>query len=94
MSESLSYFTGRTDAHIRKTGPRDGRAQTKSHSIKRRGIAFGDELRSGETHQSGFVGKDNFLDYEKENLFRCLLFVCYQSDLGEGFKTVQAGEPH
>lgn len=61
----------------------------------RRGIQFGDELRSGEVQleQSDFLDNEKvFLDFSKEKNFRGLLFACYQSSIENGFRLMQTGE--
>jgi deferrochelatase/peroxidase EfeB len=75
-------------AHIRKTAPRDNDSIGQGHHIMRRGIQFGDEVRSGETQESDFLN-NGFLDYSKEKNFRGLLFACYQSSIKNGFHFMQ-----
>ncbi|KAI0908723.1 hypothetical protein F4823DRAFT_625352 [Ustulina deusta] len=71
-------------AHIRKTNPRsdlDAFGGTEIRRIIRRGIAFGPEVTAEEKR-----AKKSSSD---EKLERGLLFVCYQSNLGNGFHFMQ-----
>ena len=66
-------------AHIRKMNPRGdlGDNNVKSHRIIRNGIPFGPEVTDAERNN-----KTSTVD-------RGLLFVSYQSSLGNGFRTIQ-----
>ena len=69
-------------AHVRKTNPRAdldqfGPAALETHRIIRSGIAFGPEVSTVEAAS------------EKTHLPRGLLFVAYQSSIGNGFKFIQ-----
>ncbi|KAF8576379.1 Dyp-type peroxidase [Ramaria rubella] len=67
-------------AHIRKVNPRSDLAQfggVPPHSITRTSIAFGPEVTDKEH-------KDNKTEHE-----RGLAFVCYQSNLADGFEFLQ-----
>ncbi|KAI1172119.1 hypothetical protein F4777DRAFT_562962 [Nemania sp. FL0916] len=71
-------------AHIRKTNPRSDLDQfggTEIRRIIRRGIAFGPEVTDQE--------KEARRSSDDEKLERGLLFVCYQSNLGQGFQFMQ-----
>ncbi|KAI1423342.1 hypothetical protein F5Y12DRAFT_757930 [Xylaria sp. FL1777] len=71
-------------AHIRKTNPRsdlDAFGGTEIRRIIRRGIAFGPEVTAEE--------KKAKTSSSDEKLERGLLFVCYQSNLGNGFHFMQ-----
>ena len=67
-------------AHTRKTNPRadlDNNGGTELHRIIRSGIPFGPEVTKDEA-TSG-----------KTHLQRGLLFVAYQSSIGDGFEFIQ-----
>ncbi|KAJ2971030.1 hypothetical protein NUW58_g9531 [Xylaria curta] len=70
-------------AHIRKTNPRSDLPPnaTEPFRILRRGIAFGPEVTKEEK-----AAKKSSNDPKLE---RGLLFVCYQSNLGNGFHFIQ-----
>lgn len=71
-------------AHVRKTNPRsdlDAFGGTELRRIIRRGIAFGPEVTSKEKTEK----RSSVVD----KLERGLLFVCYQSNLGQGFQFLQ-----
>lgn len=67
-------------AHIRKTNPRADLGNTESHRILRQGIPFGPEVSAREKQQ------------KKTESARGLLFVCYQSSIGNGFEFIQRGK--
>jgi len=62
-------------AHIRKTNPRN---DTDDNRIMRRGIQFGPEVKLPEESEKTLEGQS-----------RGLLFVCYQTDITNGFKRHQ-----
>ncbi len=67
-------------AHVRKTNPRADLAKfggTEIRRIIRSGIQFGPEVSAAEA-AAGKTSQD-----------RGLLFVCYQSNIGQGFKFIQ-----
>ena len=69
-------------AHIRKTNPRDDPTpdhNTPSHMLMRRAIQFGPEVTAHEKQSQT----------SDPNQARGLLFVCYQSNLSNGFHFVQ-----
>ncbi|PVH96478.1 peroxidase TAP [Periconia macrospinosa] len=69
-------------AHIRKMVPRGDSLpdeELKKHMILRRGIPFGPEVSEAEK-TSGTTSSE-----------RGLLFVCYQTNLADGFKLLQQG---
>ena len=70
-------------AHIRKANPRDqeppGVPSSRAHRILRRGIAFGESY-----HPTAPAGSPGHADSE-----RGLLFLCYQSDIKQGFQFIQ-----
>ena len=73
-------------AHGRKTNPRGdlsrfGPTATSKHRIIRSGIPFGEEVSSTE--------KSN----DRTTQDRGLLFVCYQSDISNGFQFMQQSMP-
>ncbi len=70
-------------AHTRKTNPRDDfpRGGTEKNRILRRGIQYGPEV-TDEEETSGTSSNDPSLE-------RGLLFVCYQSNLANGFPFIQ-----
>ncbi|KAI1110097.1 hypothetical protein F5Y14DRAFT_430250 [Nemania sp. NC0429] len=71
-------------AHIRKTNPRsdlDDFGGTELHRILRRGIAYGPEVTTEEKRAKR--------SSDDEKLERGLLFVCYQSNLKQGFQFQQ-----
>ncbi|KAI1193587.1 hypothetical protein F5X97DRAFT_336665 [Nemania serpens] len=71
-------------AHVRKTNPRsdlDAFGGTEIRRIIRRGIAFGPEVTNEEKK-----AKRSSAASKRE---RGLLFVCYQSNLGQGFQFMQ-----
>ncbi|KAI0869682.1 hypothetical protein GGS24DRAFT_511698 [Hypoxylon argillaceum] len=70
-------------AHIRKTNPRSDLppGATETHRMIRRGIAFGPEV----THEEKRAKRSS----DDEQLERGLLFVCYQSNLFDGFQFLQ-----
>ncbi|TRX88292.1 hypothetical protein FHL15_010796 [Xylaria flabelliformis] len=70
-------------AHVRKTNPRGDLPPggTEVRRIIRRGIAFGPEVTDEERKQKR--------SSNDEKLERGLLFVCYQSNLGNGFHFMQ-----
>lgn len=67
-------------AHIRKTNPRSDLGSTETHRILRQGISFGPEVSASEKQQ------------KKTSSERGLLFVCYQSDISQGFEFLQSGK--
>jgi deferrochelatase/peroxidase EfeB len=70
-------------AHVRKANPRDDLKNlggTLIHRIWRQGIPFGPEVTREERQQSKTLHS------------RGLLFVCYQSNIKEGFSFVQQCE--
>jgi deferrochelatase/peroxidase EfeB len=77
-------------AHIRKTYPRDeeteagGEADTQTHRLLRRGIAYGEPYDAGAPNGSPHAGNAQFPHD------RGLLFLCYQSSLEEQFELVQS----
>nr|UQK85136.1 dye decolorizing peroxidase [uncultured fungus] len=66
-------------AHIRKTRPRSdlGTPEDSAHHIMRAGIPYGPEVTAAETKAS------------KTSTERGLAFVCYQSNIGQGFQFMQ-----
>jgi Dyp-type peroxidase family len=76
-------------AHIRKAYPRNeatiggGEADTQTHRLLRRGIAFGAPYKRGAAADSPH-GEG---DYPHD---RGLVFACYQADIGNQFEVVQA----
>ncbi|RMZ85343.1 hypothetical protein DV737_g867, partial [Chaetothyriales sp. CBS 132003] len=69
-------------AHIRKTNPRNDTTvdnRNSTHAITRRGIQFGDEV-------TPYEASSNRSD---PGHVRGLLFVCYQSNLSNGFSFMQ-----
>jgi Dyp-type peroxidase family len=77
-------------AHIRKAYPRDeatpsgGEADTQTHRLLRRGIAFGEPYSS---HARGHSPHSGNPDFPHD---RGLLFVCYGRSIAEQFEFVQA----
>lgn len=70
-------------AHIRKTNPRDDATpdnNVPSHMLLRRAIQFGPEVTAHEKQSQT----------SDPNHARGLLFVCYQSNLSNGFHFVQS----
>ena len=70
-------------AHTRKMRPRSDDKSKDAHTILRRGIAYGDEVTDEERSTQ---------TTDTENGDRGLLFVGYQSDLFEGFRTLQSSK--
>lgn len=76
-------------SHIRKVYPRDeatpggGEAETQTHRLLRRGIAYGEPFDPGAPSGSPQAGNAQFPHD------RGLLFLCYQSSLEEQFEFVQ-----
>lgn len=70
-------------AHTRKMRPRVDDKVKDTHAIIRRGITYGSEVTPEEraAHKT---------DPEKGD--RGILFVCYQSDLFNGFRTLQSSK--
>ncbi|KAI2626232.1 Dyp-type peroxidase [Xylaria nigripes] len=71
-------------AHIRKSNPRsdlDAFGGTEIRRILRRGIAFGPEVTAEE--------KKAKKSSNNQDLERGLLFVCYQSNIANGFQFIQ-----
>lgn len=70
-------------AHTRKMRPRSDDKDKDAHAILRRGIAYGEEVTDEErgTQQT-----------DTENGDRGILFVGYQSDLFQGFRTLQSSK--
>lgn len=64
-------------AHIRKCRPRGDVTDTSTFSMMRRGIPYGDEVTKEEHDQQAT---------QKE---RGMLFLCYQSNIANGFRRVQ-----
>ena len=64
-------------AHIRKARPRGDLADKFSSAIIRRGIPYGPEVTKEEQDQQT----------TKED--RGMLFVCYQSNISNGFRRIQ-----
>jgi Dyp-type peroxidase family len=68
-------------AHVRKTNPRADLTSlgisTETRRIMRQGIAFGPEVSAEEKSQN------------KTGAARGLLFVCYQSNISDGFEFIQ-----
>lgn len=64
-------------AHTRKTNPRDDLPSTEAKRILRRGIQFGPEVTADEAASNTTA------------LQRGLLFVCYQSNIFNGFRFIQ-----
>jgi deferrochelatase/peroxidase EfeB len=69
-------------AHIRKMRPR-GDLEDDHAVIIRRGISYGGEVTPDEKR----------LEKSDPNLERGLLFVCYQSDIRNGFNFLTTREP-
>ena len=70
-------------AHTRKMRPRSDDKSHDAHAILRRGIAYGDEV-TDEEHSTQKT--------DMENGDRGILFVGYQSDLFQGFRTLQSSK--
>lgn len=70
-------------AHTRKMRPRVDDKVKDAHAIIRRGITYGSEVtpEEREAHKTDPVKGD-----------RGILFVCYQSDLFNGFRTLQSSK--
>jgi hypothetical protein len=66
-------------SHIRKCGPRDDHPFYTKHLMLRRGIPYGELTKNDE--KAGGVSQQE----------RGLLFVSYQSNIKNGFHTVQKG---
>ena len=77
-------------AHIRKVYPRDeatpggGEADTQTHRLLRRGIAYGEPYDPGAQIDSRHAGNATFPHD------RGLLFLCYQASLEDQFEFVQS----
>lgn len=70
-------------AHTRKMRPRSDDKKKDTHAILRRGIAYGDEVTDEErSTQKTDMGNGD----------RGILFVGYQSDLFQGFRTLQSSK--
>lgn len=65
-------------AHIRKTNPRDGVADSSTHRILRRGIAYGNPYSDTPETPDNSAKAD-----------RGLLFVCYQASIVNQFEFLQ-----
>jgi deferrochelatase/peroxidase EfeB len=64
-------------AHIRKARPRSDLGDKYSSSLMRRGIPYGEEVTK-EEHDQQTTKKE-----------RGMIFVCYQSNIANGFRRVQ-----
>jgi len=71
-------------AHTRKTYPRSDLPNSVSRRIVRRGIQYGPEVTDAEAASQK--------SSPSPKLERGLLFVCYQSNLGNGFQFIQKSE--
>lgn len=70
-------------AHVRKMNPRgdlDTKTGINPHRVIRRGIQYGPEVNNQEK------------EHRKTEKDRGLLFVCYQSNLAQGFQFLQKGK--
>lgn len=90
LNDAFRYHVGQKEcpfaAHTRKTNPRSDPelanvGGTEAKRIFRRGIQFGPEVTPSE--------KASKKSSDDINLERGLLFVCYQSNLANGFQFIQ-----